>query len=695
VRICLAVRRIVDKEKSGAGGIASLFDTAPPDAGLALAIERAIDPERGVKDDASPRLAGLFRSQRAERERVVSELEHLQRVLGDESVSPEATITLRNGRYVLPVLVRSRNRVPGIIHDKSRTGQTLFVEPNAVVELNNELREIEIEIERERERILAELSTRAVGGREELRDAYRSLLRFDSLAARARCAEAWDCTEPLVGSDIPLKIIGGKHPLLLKRALESGRPDTVVPLTLEFEAGERTVLVSGPNAGGKTVMLKTVGILVAMTLCGLHIPARKGTCIPLPRGLFVDIGDQQSIENDLSTFSSHVVRLVEILESAGPGSLVLLDEIGVGTDPVEGVAIARAVLEELTERDARTIATTHYGQLKALADRERRIVNGSLSFDPERLVPTFRFSKGLPGRSMGLAIGTRFGMPPSLIEKARSYADGGGMALEDLLGELEILRERLSREAGHMAEETRRHARAARELEEEKIRTEKEKVETLNAAREESREAYLKARRELEQAIANLSGSSDREAVVKEARRALETGLAGITRPAAKSARQPQAFTPRVGDTVLLPDLRRTGRVVSLMPERGEVEVEAAGKSLRIPVGEVAPLPNSESPETGAQERKGDRIDMDIDESSDTLDIRGMRRDEVKYEVSRAIDGAVLGGLRILKIIHGKGDGILRDEVQRILAGEKRVTQFRMGRPWEGGSGVTIAEVTE
>jgi DNA mismatch repair protein MutS2 len=695
VRISLVVEKIMERGKTRYPGLAALFVGPSPDPKLALEIEKALDPERGVKDDASPLLARLARSQRDQRERIVTELEILQRNLGEESLSQEDSITLRNGRYVLPVLVRSRNRVRGIIHDKSRTGQTLFIEPSAVVDFNNALRETEIEIERERERILSELSAHAVSQREELRGAYRSLVRFDSLAARARCAIQWECRPPVIERGVHLKIVQGRHPLLFNRAIETGTVESVVPLSLEFEDGERTLLVSGPNAGGKTVMLKTIGLLTLMSFCGLHIPAEGGTLIPYLNGLFVDIGDEQSIESDLSTFSSHVVRLVEILKRAGPGSLVLLDEVGVGTDPVEGVAIARAVLEELAERDARTVATTHYGQLKALADKEGGIVNGSLSFDPERLVPTFRFVKGLPGRSMGLTIGERFGMPRDIIGRARSYADREGMALEDLLGELESLRGRLSQELAQLAERQRHFEISSRELAEERARTQRERWEAVKTAREESREVYLKARRELEEAISKLSGSGDREALVREARKMLESGLARISHGAPSRPKGTPGFTPRVGDLVLLGDLGRTGKVTAVMPERGEVEVEASGKSLRIPLEDVAPVPQEGRDGAGRREGSLPRIEMDVDDSGDTLDIRGITREEVRFELARAIDTAILGGLGLLKIIHGKGDGVLRDEVQKILAGEKRVRQFRMGRPWEGGSGVTIAEIVD
>jgi DNA mismatch repair protein MutS2 len=440
-------------------------------------------------------------------------------------------------------------------------------------------------------------------------------------------------------------------------------------------------------------MLKTVGLLTLMSLCGLHIPAGSGTVIPYPNGIYVDIGDEQSIENDLSTFSSHVVRLIEILQKAGRGTMVLLDEVGVGTDPVEGIAIARAILEDLNARDSRTIATTHYSQLKGLADGGTGIVNGSLSFDPEKLIPTFRFSKGLPGRSMGLSIGERLGLPVEIITIARSYLDEKGMALEDLLGELEKLKQSLVAKELELDRRNIQADKAVAELREQKKLYNQKSLEAARLAREESKQVYLKARRELEDAIRKIEGGKDRDRVIKEARRILDEGLRSITPLAAKGSGRGTDYIPRTGDSVMLLDFDRVARVVGVSVDRGEVEVEMAGKCLKTSIDAVIPLDRDGENGSGLKEGKSVSMDIDLEDQSDTVDIRGCTRDEVGFEISRAIDNTVLNGLTVLKVIHGKGTGVLRVEVSRVLVMDKRVKAYRMGKPWEGGSGVTIVEV--
>ncbi len=622
-------------------------------------------------------------------------MERMSQELGGTVHSPDTSVTVRNGRYVLPVRSDMRRSVPGIIHDRSRTGQTVFVEPQSIVDDNNELKETEIEIEREKTRILESLSRLATSEAPRLREAYGSTVRIDSLLARARCALEWKCCHPVIDAGNRLNIVGGRHPILLKRLRTEGNEEDLVELDLEFRENEKTLLVSGPNAGGKTVMLKTLGLLVLMALCGLHVPARQGTVIPYPNGLFIDIGDEQSIEQDLSTFSSHVVRLIDILRRAGEDSLVLLDEVGVGTDPVEGTALARALLEELNDRSSRTIATTHYTQLKGLAGEEDGFVNGSLSFDPERLEPTFVFSKGLPGRSMGLAVARRLGLPPDVLDRATSYLDSKGVALEELLGELDALKRSLDRKVQDLEIREKRYARISQELKEKAQWYEQKLARMEEKLREESRKTYLTARRELEEEIGRVRESHARDDVVHRARRVLDEGLMRHARkqPGRESAEG--KTPPDPGSYVRLVDMNIIGRVTGVQPERGEIDVEVGGKSLRVSLHRIEEVPGS-----GREREKGEKgghgatsVTMDVDEQTDSLDLRGCTRDEVGFELSKCIDAALLHGLSIIRVIHGKGTGALREEVQRFIQQEKRVKNFRMGRPWEGGSGVTVIEV--
>lgn len=687
------VNLILAKKRDEFPKLYSLLGGASPDRKIIEEIESCIDAECGVKDDSTPRLAKLTGSLRFLREKIVHELQVRLRSMEEGSASGEASITVRNGRYVLPVRIESKRKVKGIIHDKSRSGQTLFIEPSSVVELNNTLKELAMEIEREKIKVLQYLSSLVRDNRLNIRSAYSSLVKIDMVLAKARCSAAWDCSEPVLSSDGNLKIVEGRHPLLIKRLSDSGEKEKLVPLSLEFNEDERTLLVSGPNAGGKTVMLKTIGVLTLMSLCGLHIPARDGTIIPYPKGIFVDIGDEQSIENDLSTFSSHIVRLVGILEKAREGSLVLLDEIGVGTDPEEGVVIARAVLEELNRKNSRTIATTHYTQLKGMANKSNGIVNGSLSFDPEKLSPTFQFSKGLPGRSMGLIIGERLGLGKQIVTRARSYLDSRGLALENLIGELESLKRRLAEKEAEFEKKAMEADRIAQALVEAKKRYNALTEDAINRANRESREAYLSARRELEDAITRLTEGKVRDSIIGEARRRLEEGLRRFSRKEVPRKAGEFEYVPQPGEMVLLSDLEKEARVVGIFMDKGEVEIELAGRYIRAPLKAITPLGlnRGDGP-------KGDEIRIAkatrFEDHADKIDIRGCSRDEAGFEVSRAIDTAVLNGLTVLKVIHGKGMGVLREEVRKVLRMDKRVKGFRMGKPWEGGSGVTIVEVS-
>lgn len=691
----LLLKRIICAKGSALPGLRRIVDRAGPSPDMIRSIERAIDPEFGIKENASPLLTRLTRDLRKVRDRIVRSLENMSRTIDSSGTSPDASVTIRNGRYVLPVRVDVRSRVSGIIHDKSRTGQTIFIEPQSIVDDNNELRETEIEIEREKTRILQSLSDLVSSQAPQFQEAFRSMAQLDSLLARARCATEWDCTSPVIDSGNRLRIVGGRHPVLLMRLRADDDEENLVELDLEFHESERTLLVSGPNAGGKTVMLKTIGLLVLMALCGLHIPAHSGTVIPYPNGLFVDIGDEQSIEHDLSTFSSHLVRLAAILRRSGENSLVLLDEIGVGTDPVEGIALARALLEELNKRSSRTIATTHYSQLKGLAREGNGFVNGSLSFDSEKLEPTFVFSKGLPGRSMGLAVARRTGLPEDVVERAKSYLDDEGVALEELLGELDALKRSLSEKMRDVEARETYFERASRELKE-KTRHYEEKLSELEQnLHEETRRAYLSARRELEEAIEEVRKTRARDDVVHEARKVLDEGL---RRHVPKDGERPSRgteFVPEPGSYVRLIDMAIIGRVSEVFTDRDEVDVEVSGKLLRIPLDRIEKVQDSGGDRhvNESSRRGASLITMDVDDSTDSLDLRGCRRDEVFFELARGIDTALINGLSVIRVIHGKGTGALRDEVQQFIRQEKRVKNFRMGRPWEGGSGVTVIEV--
>ena len=372
--------------------------------------------------------------------------------------------------------------------------------------------------------------------------------------------------------------------------------------------------------------------------------------------------------------------------------------MGVGTDPVEGIVIARATLEVLNEKASRTIATTHYSQLKGLADATRGIQNASLSFDSDNLEPTFQFSKGLPGRSMGISISERLGLPASVIIRAKSYLDDKGMALEDLLGELEQLKQNMLVEREELQQKTLEMETAIGRLQEETRIYNQKSEEAFREATEESRKAYLEARKELENAVRQLEGSGNREGIIREARRRLGRGMRAISESIIPHTSTMADYIPRVGDEVVLPGLSNTATVTGVAVDRGEVEVEVAGKSLRVGLEVIVPSDISRTNGKNEYPTGSGRIiqtDVSSDNRTDKIDIRGCTREEVGFELSKAIDTAILHGLKVLRVVHGKGTGVLRDEVGRILKMDKRVRVFRTGSTWEGGSGVTIIEVNE
>ncbi|MFW6079592.1 MAG: endonuclease MutS2, partial [Gemmatimonadota bacterium] len=480
----------------------------------ATRIRRAIDEHGEVRDDASKELARLRREIRAARGGIVERLERFIAGLSDRIRVPDASVTIREGRYVVPIRREGRSRVGGIVHDESATGGTLFVEPPVAIEWMNRLRDLELREAREVRRILGELTDTLRPHRDSLADTLDALATIDALSARARYALRADGHRPaLADAGAPAwHIVRGRHPLLL--AVD---PESVVPFELRMEPGERTLLVSGPNTGGKTVLLKAIGLIAAMTQAGIIPPVGPGTTLPVFREIFADIGDEQSIEASLSTFSAHLKNLREIIERADGHALVLIDEIGSGTDPAEGGALARAILVELTRRGTLTVATSHLGQLKLLAGEEEGVVNASLQFDAEELRPTYRLVKGVPGRSYGLAIARRLGFPEAVVERAESYQPSDQREVGELLREMEAKERRLAERLEEAAAAAARAEARERELEEREAELRRQEADAERRSRQQARDLLMHAREQVEAAIGEL-----REAVGREGAEALE-----------------------------------------------------------------------------------------------------------------------------------------------------------------------------
>jgi len=677
---------------------AALLEVPQPDKSLERRLEQALDDDGGVRDSASPALAAARSDIRTARERLVQRLEAILRNVGGEG-----SVTLRDGRYVIPVPRDLRNRPDGIIHGESASGATLYLEPSAAIPLGNALREAEATAQREELRVLRTLSEMLRPEVESVRALHTMCIAVDDLSARARWAVAVDGYAPKVATaPAELRIANGRHPLLIP----SGPPDRLsarppVPFDLTLEGPERTVLLSGPNTGGKSVLLKAVGLHAALTQSGIIPPVGPGSMLPVFTRIFADIGDRQSIAASLSTFSAHLTLLRVILAQADDASLVLLDEIGSGTDPAEGGALAAATLETLTRRAAMTLATTHLGALKELATRTPGIVNASLQFDAATLQPTYRLVKGVPGRSYGIAIARRLGLPEELLAAAEAQVPDRERSLDALLAAVELReRDQMRREqelAAQHAEQGGRAAGLAAQAEAQAIREaalKKREKDAERAAREQARNYLLEAREKVEAAIARVEAAADSESA-REARRAIEAAaqeqamtLRGLDREAEGREGGKEGELP-VGQRVRL----ESGTVGEVLETRTDGKVVVRVGSLKLVV-EPASLTSISGPASRPSALPPSRPDP-TDAASYEIDLRGLTGDEAEQTVLAALDAAILAEQPYLRIIHGKGTGVVRDRVQQVVRRDRRVKSHNFAPANQGGTGVTMVEFAE
>ena len=683
----------LDARESGYAELSLIRERLVRDRDAEELLARSVDAEGEVLDTASKELRQVRSRLKGAHARIVKQLEAYLRTLSERFVVPDASVTLREGRYVIPIRREGKGEVGGIIHDESHTGATLFVEPPVAMELMNQLRDLEREEAREIRRILGELTARMVPARDELVGALHALVDFDSLHARARTARGWRAEVPelLPPGARGFRLLQARHPLLL------GSSDApVVPFDLEVLPGERAMVVSGPNTGGKSVFLKATGLIAALAQSGVVPPVGRGTTLPVFTSFFAAIGDEQSIAQSLSTFSAHLANLAEIVHGADAHSLVLIDEMGTGTDPAEGAALARALLEVLVERGAFSVVSSHLGQLKRLDGEGSGIVNASLQFDPDRMEPTYLLVKGRPGRSYGLAIARRRGFPAEVLDRAETYQEDDEVRMEEVLERLE----RREREAEAQLAELERERVATQRLKadlEDRERSLREAERTArDRAREEARQTLLDARAEVESAIADVRGSVHTEAELDEAARRARRR---VEQAAAQSASRAKRRNDRsgahgralaAGERVRIHATGAKGTVVEVRDERALVEVGAV--RMEIPVLDLDPVEGgADATETerrgggwsGPQGTREHQVRTEVD-------LRGLRVDEMEGELYRALDQAIYEDLSELRIIHGKGTGALRQRVGEILAGDARVTSHRMGGPTEGGAGVTV-----
>lgn len=662
---------------------------------LEEAINEAIDEFAEVKDSASSKLRSLRNEIRTLQSRLKQRLETMVRSPAIQKYLQEPLVTMRNERYVLPVKVEYRSQVPGIIHDQSASGSTLFIEPMSAVEISNDLRRKLAEEEQEVERILAALSGEVQAVVDPLRNNIEILAQLDLAMAKGKLSYLQRATAPLINEDGYINLKNARHPLL--------PADTVVPSNVYLGQDFSVLLITGPNTGGKTVTLKTVGLLALMAQAGLHIPADEGSEVAVFEKIFADIGDEQSIEQSLSTFSSHMTNIIEITRQADHRSLVLLDELGAGTDPTEGAALAMAIIDYLYGLGCRLLATTHYSELKSYAYQTAGVQNASVEFDVETLRPTYRLMIGLPGKSNAFEIASRLGLADDIIDHARTYLSGEQLRLEDLLKQLEASRVR-SREDQAAAHALRREAELkATELSRRLEQLKREEKKILERAKQEARALVQGHKQEIERMLGDLRQAleqvqKDRASahqVIEETRQNLRS-LQAQTAPAiSQEPALPQAKIAddrhfQAGDEVLVKHLGQRGQLLEDPSESGEVQVQLGALRLVCRVKQLEKLVISKrstsTPSFNMVNMARSRVPLE-------LDLRGKTVDDALLEVDKYLDDASMAGLSTVSIIHGKGTGALRNGVREFISKHQQVKSYRFGGPSEGGSGVTVVEL--
>lgn len=707
---CRELKKSLERRTDEYPRLAQTAAGLPDSHGVVDAITRILSDRGEVLDSASPKLADLRREIKVAHGRLMSRLQRYLTESGNKLQEP--IITQRDGRYVIPLRAEFKGSIKAVVHDQSSSGATLFVEPLPVVELNNELRELELKARDEERRILAEVSSQVGEHAAEFKYGIENLAMLDLIFAKAKYADELRASEPILHQrskvkgqaspesndneslDLPvLKLIQARHPLL--------DPQTVVPIDVDPKPGTRAIVITGPNTGGKTVSLKTVGLLVLMAQSGLHIPAQSGSDLPFFHSVFADIGDEQSIEQSLSTFSGHITNIIRILKQIDQQSLVILDELGAGTDPQEGAALARAILNYLLETGCTTLVATHYPELKTFAHSTESVVNASLEFDIRTLRPTYKLTIGLPGRSNALAIATRLGLSPKIVEAAKGDVNPESLRADKLLDDIRKERNRTARERQKLEK-----ARDKLEAQNAELQKRLEKIE------DERREVLAKARAEGELEVAVLKSNIDSlKSQLKKARQPLEV-LKSIEEKAEAIEEKIEAPVERrqamdqgpsssmvnrplsLGERVLVSTLNAEGLVTAL--GESDAEVQIGNLRVRARLSELVRKSGNES--NVESPKSGDLLPSTLESRRSPgleLNLRGKLVDEGLDELERYLERAYASGLLFVRIVHGKGTGKLRDAVRNALKQSEYVASFEEPKDNEGGAGVTVAKIAK
>lgn len=660
---------------------------------LIAEIDRCILSEDEMADNASPELRSIRRAMVRQNEALKAKMNHILNSADNKSILQDSIVTMRNGRYVIPVKQEHRASVPGIVHDQSGTGATLFIEPQAIVNLNNELRQLELDEKAEINRILGDLSSGVSECYHDLHNNQKLLLALDLFMAKGKLSLMMDGAEPKIDEAGRLELNAARHPLLER--------DKAVPVNLSAGEHYRTLVITGPNTGGKTVTLKTAGLLSLMAQTGLHIPAAEGSKVPVYQNIFADIGDEQSIEQSLSTFSSHMKNIVGIVSDAGAGSLVLLDELGAGTDPTEGAALAIAILEQLSAAGACCIATTHYTELKKYAISTDGVQNASMEFDVETLSPTYRLITGIPGKSNAFEISHKLGLSREITDRARTLLEAGDIAFEDVITSLEADKKRAEEERDEAILLHIEMKRQKDALAEEARKFEKQKERELEKAREQARAIVREAKETVSEvqeelkALSKLESMGERNLRFDQGRKRLREierkNKSMIRRETNENPVSPSKL--RLGGRVKILTLDQNGEIVSLPDGKGNLQVQVGMMKVGVNIKDIMLIDQPKPKKKPKASGYGSLYKKKTGNVSISIDVRGKNLDDAVMDVEKYIDDAFISGLEEVTVIHGRGEGILRKGLQEMFKRHRNVKSFRKGGYNEGGDGVTVLKL--
>lgn len=648
-------------------------------------IYNAIIGEEEISDRASSTLYNVRRSLKDKNSSIRDKVNSLIR--SNSKYLQENLYTIRGDRYVLPVKSECKGAVPGLVHDQSSTGSTLFIEPMSLVNLNNEIKELMLKEKAEIERILSELSAKIYDNILQVKNNANIIWELDFIFAKAKFADELNCTCPLVNDNGIIDIVEGRHPLIDQKV--------VVPMNIYLGREFSSLVITGPNTGGKTVSLKTTGLLHLMAMSGILIPARENSTVSFFNEVFADIGDEQSIEQSLSTFSSHMTNIVKIMEAADDKSLVLFDELGAGTDPTEGAALAVAILENLRKRGTKLAATTHYSELKAYALRTSGVENASVEFDVESLRPTYRLLIGIPGKSNAFEISRRLGLPDYIIDQAKESISEDTLKFEDLITSLQeksIKAENDAREAEYLKNQA---AKIKEQFEEKLYNVQKSKENVLMNAQREARQILKESKEEADEIMKNIRElekmgySSETRQLLENERKKIKSKMDKLEESSSvrETAEGEELKTVKEGEELFLPSLNQKVIVLSMPDNKGEVQVQAGIMKISVNIKELrAPKQKEEK-----KKIKRGNMNLNLKQISSSIDLRGMDAEEAYFVVDKYLDDAYMAGLLEVTIIHGKGTGVLRQKINDMLKRHPHIKNYRLGEYGEGGTGVTVA----